>query len=204
MKAKRLLLILGPFVCVVLVLVAFHALTGDLPRARTSGEKLNVATLAADEEITVNIIFSHRTTKAHEYQLRRTNGDLVVAVFYLDVTWRDGAMVKRPDQSLGTHTLSPKEARGLDAMIAYFRARREEHSSAFRETAILHRRGGKVIGEESYVGFSLPGDLDYLDHETAKTTHDYDRLADRHGLTRAELDRLVPFERLRRLVSESK
>ncbi|MDP3069106.1 MAG: hypothetical protein Q8N18_02405 [Opitutaceae bacterium] len=201
MKAKRLIPIFASFACLILVAVYYQHLVDDIPRAHTSGTHLKVSTLANDEELTASYVFDHRTRFARQYEIRRRNGALSLAIFSASVEWQGTKAVTKADQLLGTHILTPAEQQGLDALIAYFRTRREEHSSAFTQTALIHRRAGKVIGEEIYVGFGLPGSLDYLDQEAkngAATTHDYDKLAADYGLTRAELDRIVPFERLTR------
>jgi hypothetical protein len=202
MNAKRLTLILAPMLCIVLAPIILWRLGGGIPQSRTSGTLLSISTLADDEEVAVSYVFSHRNDFARQYYVRRSSGLLTLAIFSGAITWRDEGASIKPDQLLATVDLSPTEAQGLDALLAYFRREREEHSSAYKRYHIVHLRSGKTIGEEHFVGFSLPGKIDYLESNHSRTdpaySSDLDRLAADHGLTRADLDRIVPFERLTR------
>lgn len=98
---------------------------------------------------------------------------------------------------LGLRPLLHKEAEGLDALVSFFRTRGEETSSATRFYRFTYLRGGNKIGEELFVGFSLASDLTDLARETARglpvMDDDYARVAERNGLTRTEMGRMVTF-----------
>lgn len=200
MKPSRLLLILGPFLCVLLCSLYIASLRVDIPHAWTSGDRLMFAQLAPNETVVVSKFFSHGETFGREYRFRRIGQRTEVTAFDADITWEGSEAKLAPARVLATHDLTKQEAKGLDETVAYFREVREEHSSAQKHFRLAYFRDGTKIGEEFYVGFSLPGDLAFLAQEAAAGRTDLAldsaRLAREYGVTEERMSRMLPFEML--------
>ena len=140
MKARRTIAVFAAFTCVLFSLVLVWQLVKDVPRASSTGSRVAISSLAEDEELVVSYVFEHRTEFARHYAIRRVKDHLVLAIFTCVVEWKDREASLKPDQLLATLDLSPDEAKGLDALLDYFRRVRVEDSSAYERYLIVHRR----------------------------------------------------------------
>jgi len=199
MKAKRLVLIAAAFTCILFVLAYQFIFTADLEHARERGERLSIATLLANEEIVVSTLFAHRSARGREYRIQRKDGKLTVAIFDTTPAWARDDGQEGPTL-LFVRSLSEAEVDGLGETIAYCREVREEFSSATKHMHLQYFRAGKEIGEEFYIGFTLPLQLAYFAREGMRGNpdfaRDYDHLAFQVGVSRQRLDRMISFEML--------
>jgi hypothetical protein len=200
MNPKRLVLVFVPFACVLFYALFAARMHRGIPHATTEGGQLSIATLVPEEEIVVQRLFSHRNTVAREYRIATSGTDKQVTVFSLSATHDGDRWQLQPEKLLAIHRLTNAEAEGLDETIAYFRKHREEDSSAERHYRLSYFRSGRKIGEEFFIGFSLPSELTYLWQQGYKNDpaykHDYLKLADQYGVTREQIDKMVAFEML--------
>lgn len=178
-----------------------HLLASDGERARSSGESLSIAALDTKEEIVVETLFSHRGATGRKYQIRRVGDTLTVAISDTTPKWAREDEMEGPIMLL-TRPLSPAEAEGLDETIGYCRRVREELSSATKSMHLRYFRNGKQIGEELYIGFSLPSLLAYYESKGMRTDpgyeYDYQKLSAEYGVSLERIYRMVPFETLER------
>lgn len=196
MKPKRLVLIFAPFACILFYALLVRITTQEIPRATTEGAQLKIASLSGGEEVVVQRLFAHRNVVAREYRIIASGATKQVSVFSLSDAWEDGRLKLTLDQVLAVRDLTVSEAEGLDQTVAFFRDRREEYSSAERHYRLSYFRFGKKIGEEFFIGFSLPSDLAYLRREGSASAQSYTELAERHDVTRDLIEKMVPFEEL--------
>jgi hypothetical protein len=184
MKAKRLIPIIAAFTCVLFVLAFQFVFTADAEHAHSSGERLSISGLRQNEEVVVSLLFDSRRT---------------VAIFDTTPSW-PGEDEKENGTALFLCDLSKAEIEGLDETIAYCRDVREEYSSATSRMGLRYFRDGKLIGEEFYMGFSLPSQLAWYDQRGMRGNpdyvHDYEQLAVQYGVTMERLYRMIPFEML--------
>jgi hypothetical protein len=191
MKAKRLIPITATFTCVLFILAFQFIFTADVEHAQERGERLSITNLRADEKIIVSTLFEHRMARGREYLIRRVDEKLTIAIFDTTPAWsRDDG--KEGPILLLVRDLSNAEVEGLGETIAYCRETREEISSATKHMRIRSIRSGKEIGEEFYIGFTLPSQLAWFDRQGMRGnpdfSHDYDRLASEFGGKRPAVD----------------
>ena len=193
MKFRRLIFIFAPFVCLGFCFLFVSVFTKDIPRAHAQGERLKISTLAPNEEIVVSKFFGHRTVTEREYRIGKDGDPRRVTVFDLSPAPGTESQTSRKLQALAVRSLTQAEAEGLDETVAYFRRRGEEHSSATRQYRLLYFRDGKKIGEEFFVGFSLPDAL----INGGWTSHASDtEFQMEYGASRTEVGRMIMFETL--------
>jgi hypothetical protein len=98
------------------------------------------------------------------------------------------------------HEFTAKEAAGIDAIVAWFRTRREEQAIGASRYEIEYFRRNQPIGNEVFIGYWMPQELTYLRRDSGIAAEElrahFDRLALQSSLTGAELDRMFPFEQL--------
>jgi hypothetical protein len=197
---KRLVLVLAPFACVLFYVLFAKMMHRDIPHATTEGVQLSIATLVPEEEVVVQRLFSHRKTVAREYRIATSGTVKQATVFSLSATHDGDRWELQPEKVMAIHRLTSAEAEGLDETMAYFRKHREEDSSAERHYRLSYFRSGRKIGEEFFIGFSLPSDLTYLWQQGSRNDpayrHDYLKLADQYGVTHEQIDKMVAFEML--------
>jgi hypothetical protein len=196
---KRLTPIAAGFTCVLLVLAFVFILAGDVEHARSEGERLSIRDLRPNEEVVFSILVAHRTAHAREYRIRSEGGRRTVTIFDTTPEWaREVHGAGEP--VLFMRELSTAEIEGLEETIAYCREIREEESSATRQMRLRYLRDGKQIGEEFYIGFSLPSQLAYYDRQGMRGDsdyiYDYARLAKQYGISLQRIHRMISFEML--------
>ena len=201
MKTRSTLIYYGPILCVLFAFTAIYILIRDVPRATSSGEHLRLSRLAPSEQVVIEKYFSHgRDLRLRVYLLGIDGEPNRFDAFDASGEWKGGLLYATPQKLLASRKLSERELMGLETMLAYFRAVREEDSSATRGTRISYLRAGSKIGEEFFVGFSLPDQLAYYDRQGYRGDpaydSDYTRLAEGHGISRAGLDSMVTPEML--------
>lgn len=196
MRAKRLIVLLGPLACMFFVFLFMRISYPDREQPYRTGEFFRFGALRPNQEIVVTRLYSHGKSVAREYRFR---GDQLM-IFDTEVAWRDGRAVIHLKEVLVARTLSADESDGLNAAVEYFRERKREPSSSTREIRITYLRDGQEVGSEFYIGFSLTTRLADYAAQGFKGhpgySPDYDELAKEHGISRARLDRIVPFEEL--------
>lgn len=199
MKAKRIVPLAAAFTCVLFVLAFVFIITSDVRHPWSEGQRLSIQELGPDEEIIVSTLFAHHSAQGREYSIRSVGTRRTVAIFDTRPEL-SGQDEKKGGVLLFSRDLSDAEIRGLDEVIAYCREVREEMSSAEQHIHLRYFRDRKAIGEEFYIGLSLPSRLSYLVQgkmtgEPASAS-DYEILADQFGVSVQRLHRMIPFEML--------
>lgn len=202
MRAKRVILLCAAIASVFLCLLSFYsfvwAIKGTVPHASASGERLSFAAFRSNEFIIVKSAHGDRGVRHREYRFYWSGG-----ARYVDVAGNVDSMdYGTTSVSLVSgRALTDEEVGGIDWVVRWFRRTGEQPSFAGTERYELdYFRDNQPIGREVFIGYRLTEWLAYFASDGMRGKRefeaDYDRLALKNGITRAELDRFFPFEYL--------
>lgn len=202
-QRRPLIAILSAVACVVFCLLFLWLMDLGVPHASARGEHLNLATLAANEQIIVR-------------HVRGARGDPPVFRFLIGGQGNPRGIVIGRERDpwsnetgievLAAGTLTDEQAEGLETVVEFFRARREEHSFHPDLYGLVYYRDGTKIGEEHFVGFRLAWELGELHRFGPSGEYDFEyemgRLSRYHDVPRAQLDRVMTFDMIRELMTK--
>ena len=199
MRTRRLVTVGAPFSCIFLCLWLVRSLFVDRPHASSFGERLSVAHLKGNEEIVVvKVAGDAGPPQVRGYHVFKKGADTRIVAFIPARSQDPENLSSSSDKVLGIHEVSAAEALGLDAVVAEFRRRGEEQGFGIPEFKFQYLRNSKLIGEESFIGYSFAQDLAYLrrqkPYDRAELQEGYERLSRSYGIEYEQLISMVPFE----------
>jgi len=203
-QRRHLTAILAAGTCIVFCLLFLGLMYWDVPHASAWGENLNLAALAANEQVVVRHVTGGRgESLVFEFRIGGKGDPRGIVVARQLEPWADESVL----EVLAMAELTDRQATGLESMVEYFRARREERTLHLDLYRLEYFRDGIKIGEEHFVGFSLASDLTYLRRFGPRgdwdSEYELGRLARQYHVPREELDRMVTFDLIREQLTKA-